>query len=161
MDRTTFIENNGANVLNAVHDAVQNIFLDYQKDLKIPTGDLDIQSTTEIDNLEVQLADKILDALLWQKRNAELAERNKKSRIQMVKAMDYIARCLNDEEELGLWLALGVADEDIKEDTKDEDLECYIQDNTFRNLMKLFLELMRRANKNGGLYCGGVVAGAD
>lgn len=161
MDRTTFIEENGASILNKVHNAVQIIFLHYQKELNIPTGDLDIQSTTEIDNLEVQLAEKILDAVLWQKQNAELTEKNKKSRVQMVKAMDYIARCLNDEEELGPWLALGVADEDIKEDTKDEDLECYIQDDAFKDLMKLFLKLMQRANKNGGLYCGGVVAGAD
>lgn len=83
---------------------------------------------------------------------------NVKERIEVIRAMETIARTVNDEEEFGLWLALGVADGDITENTKDEELEYYTDDNTFADLMGTFTRLMRRAHKNGGLYCDGVLS---
>lgn len=76
-------------------------------------------------------------------------------RAKMVRSMETIARCVNDEEIfIGLWLTLGVADEDIKEDTTDEEIVemGYCEDGTFGDLMNVFLEMMSMAYKDGGLY---------
>lgn len=89
---------------------------------------------------------------------------NKEERIKMVRAMEYIARCVNDEEEAFFWLDYGVADGDIKyadlsvSPADEENLSCYIDDVHFAELMNDFLHLMRRARRSGGLYCDGVVS---
>ena len=89
---------------------------------------------------------------------------NKPERIKMIKAMEYIARNLNDEDILYSWLSVGVADGDIEygdlEVTFDdlENLEFYAEDENFKDLMTVFLRLMKRANESGGLYCDGVVS---
>lgn len=89
---------------------------------------------------------------------------NKPERIKMIKAMEYIARNLNDEDILYSWLSVGVADGDIEygdlEVTSDdlENLEFYAEDENFKDLMTVFLRMMKRANKSGGLYCDGVVS---
>ena len=83
----------------------------------------------------------------------------------MVKAMEYIARQLNDEEILEAWFIDGVADGDIDYgdlSIKDEDLDqfgvfYYTDDKTFADLMHTFLRLMKAAVKSGGLYCDGIV----
>ena len=86
-------------------------------------------------------------------------------RIKMVKAMEFIFRQVNDEEIMGNWLTVGVADGDIEYgdlDVKPEDeenLEYYIGDEDFAELMDTFLYTMKRAYKSGGLYCDGVVSG--
>lgn len=81
----------------------------------------------------------------------------KPERMQMVRCMEYICRNLNNENILISWLSLGVADGDIPYgDTGgyySEDLDYYTDDETFGELMELFLRLMARANKSGGLYC--------
>lgn len=103
----------------------------------------------------------------WLKANSgvdvkyELAEPAKpinKTRVNMVRAMETIARCTNDESAFNLWLSMGVADGDIDEDTTDEDLEYYCDDVTFAELMDTFLKLMARAKKSGGLYCDGITS---
>jgi len=77
---------------------------------------------------------------------------NKKARVEMVRAMDTIARSCNDEEVLMYWLSLGVADGDCE--GPDEDLETYFEDDEdFSELMGTFLKLMSSAKKSGGLYC--------
>ena len=81
-----------------------------------------------------------------------------KERTTVVRAMETIARCINDEMIFDSWLMVGVADGDITEDTEDEDLEYYCEDDNFAELMDLFLRLMTRAKKSGGLYCDGVVS---
>lgn len=90
---------------------------------------------------------------------------NKTERIKMVKAMEYIARQINNEEIFcDFWLTGGVADGDIeygdlkvtKED--EEYLDYYIQDEEFSDLMRLFLKTMRFAYKDGGLFCDKVVS---
>ena len=81
---------------------------------------------------------------------------NKAERIKMVRAMDFIARCANDEDIIYDWLMCGVADGDCE--FEDEHLETYIEDdNDFRDLMDCFLNRMLAVCKSGGLYCDKVV----
>ena len=89
---------------------------------------------------------------------------NKVERIKMVKAMEFIARNLNDEEIFETWLMVGVGDGDIEygsltvENDDLEMLDCYIDDETFADLMDTFLHMMKSAVKSGGLYCNGIVS---
>ena len=82
---------------------------------------------------------------------------NFKARAEMVKAMDTVMRAVNDEDVFEPWLMFGVADGDICEYTTDDDLEYYCEDDTFAELMGLFMHLMAQAKKSGGLYCDGVI----
>lgn len=86
-------------------------------------------------------------------------------RIKMVKAMEYIARQMNDEEVFcDVWLTYGVADGDIEygdlsvNDTDVENLSYYVEDEPFSELMRDFLRVMWFAKRDGGLYCDGVVS---
>lgn len=86
---------------------------------------------------------------------------NKSERVKMVKAMEFIARQLNDENILYTWLTLGVADGDVNygdlTETDDGDLEMYFdEDDDFADLMDAFLHCMQRAAKSDGLYCDDV-----
>lgn len=81
-----------------------------------------------------------------------------KERIELIRAMETVARAVNDEMVFESWLMCGVADGDIDEDTTDEDLEYYAEEETFAELMDTFLRMMARAKKSGGLYCGDVVS---
>lgn len=85
---------------------------------------------------------------------------NKNERAEVVKAMETIARCVNDEDVLESWLMCGVADGDINEDTTaDEIIEMgYTTDDTFKDVMSVFLRMMKNAWNSGGLYCDGVVS---
>lgn len=97
---------------------------------------------------------------------------NKIERIKLVRAMEYIARQVNDEEVFEEWLLDGVADGDIEysdlsvhdEDLNEEDpwdgLGYYIKDddNTFKSTMTTFLRVMAGAWKSGGLYCDGITS---
>lgn len=83
---------------------------------------------------------------------------NKKLRTEVVRAMEILARSINDEDVFEGWLMCGVADGDIDETTTDEELEFYIEDETFAELMETFLRVMTRAKKSGGLYVDGVVS---
>lgn len=84
---------------------------------------------------------------------------DKIERLKMVKAMEYIARQVNDEDVFESWLMCGVADGDIEygdlsvSHNDAENLECYIEDDSFADLMGCFNRLMARAYKSGGLYC--------
>lgn len=85
-------------------------------------------------------------------------------RIKMVKAMEFIARQVNDENEFETWLYSGVADGDIRLgdlDVSDEDeeyLSFYLDDENLAQLMSTFLCVMKGAAKSGGLYLDGVVS---
>lgn len=91
-----------------------------------------------------------------------MAKKNMEERIKMVKAMEYIARQINDENIFGSWLTVGVADGDIEYGDLTNDpgeAEFYAGDNdTFAELMGTFLKCMARAKKSGGLYCNSVVS---
>lgn len=81
---------------------------------------------------------------------------DKPHRVALVRAMDLIARHVNNESAMDGWLMCGVADGDITPDTKDEDLDYYVEsDRTFSELMGCFMRTMKRA-EDGGLYCDGV-----
>ena len=85
-------------------------------------------------------------------------------RIKMVKAMEFIARNINDEGVFEGWLVNGVADGDIQysdltvKDGDAEELEIYISDEDFADLMNTFLRVMKNARHSGGLCCDGVVS---
>ena len=83
---------------------------------------------------------------------------NIKERVSVVRAMEIIARSVNDEEVFEGWLMCGVADGDIDDDTTDEELEYYIEDDNFAELMGTFLRVMSRAKRSGGLYSDGVLS---
>ena len=80
-------------------------------------------------------------------------------RVELVKAMDTIARSINDEAIFENWLMLGVADGDIDKDTTNEDLKWYCTDEEFKELMNTFLWCMSMARKSGGLYCDEICGG--
>lgn len=86
---------------------------------------------------------------------------NLSRRAKVVRAMETIARCVNDEEVFYRWLLCGVADGDIDDDTTDEDLEYYCEDKAFADLMERFLDLMTAAKKSGGLYEDRIVSKYD
>ena len=90
---------------------------------------------------------------------------NKVERIKMIKAMEFIARNINDECIFESWLVNGVADGDIEygdlsvNADDDETLGYYINDNnTFADLMDTFLYIMAKTRRSGGLYCDAVVS---
>lgn len=88
---------------------------------------------------------------------------NTTDRIKMVKAMEFVARQVNDEGVFESWLIGGVADGDIKygdlevRDEDREDLAVYIEDESFADLMHTFLYVMKNASRSGGLCCDRVV----
>lgn len=86
-------------------------------------------------------------------------------RIKMVKAMEFIARQINDESIFEIWLYDGVADGDIdygdlEIKTGDEKmLDIYFKDDAnFADLMDTFLYCMKKAYHSGGLYCDEIVS---
>lgn len=85
---------------------------------------------------------------------------NEIKRAETVRAMDRLVRCINYVDIIESWLSVGVADGDIKEETTNEEIIelGYTSDETFSELMTLFLKLMNRAG-NGGLFCDGIVSG--
>lgn len=80
-------------------------------------------------------------------------------RVKMVRAMETLCRNINDEYVFEYWLMYGVADGDIDEDTTDEEVAEYCEDDElFADLMNAFLHCMSRAYRSGGLYCDRVVS---
>lgn len=83
----------------------------------------------------------------------------RRERIALVRAMETVCRCLNDERIIDVWLSEGVADGDIKPDMTDARInDDYCDDETFVDIMDAFLECMNYAYKTGGLFCGGVTS---
>lgn len=86
-------------------------------------------------------------------------EPNYPERIAAVRAMEMLARAVNDETDIEQWLMDGVADGDIDENTTDEELMSYVEDDkVFADLMATFLTVMHYAHKDGGLYIDNVVS---
>lgn len=89
---------------------------------------------------------------------------NSIERIKMVKAMEYITRQINDESVFNGWLTEGVADGDIDYGDLNvgaddaDNLEYYLSDDEFADLMDTFLWVMAMARKSGGLYCDELVS---
>ena len=87
-------------------------------------------------------------------------DKKTKDRVDMVRAMETIARSINDEEVFMGWLMCGVADGDITSETTDEEIVemGYTSDGEFKDLMNCFLRRMNGAYNSGGLYAGGIVS---
>lgn len=82
-----------------------------------------------------------------------------KERIRMVRAMETLARSINNEAMFMPWIVYGVADGDITDETRDEELLSYCEDDeVYGELMGLFLRRMCAAYKSGGLYSNGVTS---
>ena len=115
---------------------------------------------------------KTMDDRLIQRGELDLSEieenggarMNKCERVKMVKAMEFIARQINDECLFEAWLIAGVADGDIEYGDlivtphDEEYLNYYIEDKEFAFLMRCFLDRMHMALRNGGLCCDGILS---
>ena len=95
---------------------------------------------------ELDLVEEILEKRAKSKKIKRTAE--------ILRAMDCIALCVNDEEILEPWLMLGIADGDCESMTDEELVDMYGE--SLKELFGTFLRLMKRAGKDG-LYAAGVV----
>ena len=95
---------------------------------------------------------------------------NKIERMKMIKAMEFIARNVNNEQVFNIWLADGIGDGEIEYgDLNVSETEGYYcggdgweqdeADKHFADLMDTFMWVMKEAWKDGGLYCGDVCGG--
>ena len=76
--------------------------------------------------------------------------------VTAIRAMDYLARCINDEDIFMGWLMTGVPDGDITEDTTDEDILMMYDEDDLKSFIGCFLRRMKYAGKDG-LYVAGIV----
>lgn len=87
-------------------------------------------------------------------------------RVKMVKAMEYIARQINDESIFDAWLMCGVADGDIPygqlgdvdTDYFYDGADEYVDDECFSELMGTFISVISMVAIDGGLCCGGIAS---
>lgn len=88
-----------------------------------------------------------------------MREPNLKARAEVVKSMEIMVRCINDESIIDSWLMVGVADGDIDENTTLEEIieNGYCDDTTYQELMSTFLKCMYRASADG-LYSDGITS---
>ena len=77
-------------------------------------------------------------------------------RKKMVLAMEMLVRSVSNEELIESWLSCGVPDGDIQKYEIDEVDEYFTEDKNFAELMGLFLKIMAKAKRDGGLYADGV-----
>lgn len=76
---------------------------------------------------------------------------NRTERIAALKAMALLARAANDETAIDYWITYGIADGD---EDSDEELDYYTEDDTFKDIIKAFLETMRQSE---GLYIDSIL----
>ena len=88
---------------------------------------------------------------------------NEIERIKMVKAMEFIAHQIKDDELFNQWREGGVETKDIRYgelevNSSDESALGYYynSDRDFAELMHTFLWCMKEAYKSGGLFCDDV-----
>lgn len=84
-------------------------------------------------------------------------------RARLVKAMELLARAVNDEDVFELWLQDGVADGDITDKTTPEEVAQmgYCDDAHFRAILSTFASLMRLATMDtarGAFYADGIIS---
>ena len=83
---------------------------------------------------------------------------------QIVKAMEFICRQINDEYIFyGLWLSDGVADGDIPYGDldytgEDDEVNYYLDTEIFKDLVLTFVKCMKMAFQYGGLYVDKIVS---
>ena len=84
---------------------------------------------------------------------------NLKERVSVVRAMDTIVRSLNDERDILWWLDSGVPDGEINEETTDEELYWLVDDDeSFADIMSIFIKIMRRQPVNGAMWVDNVLS---
>lgn len=102
-------------------------------------------------------ADEIIG---YVKKSNQISAKEKEF-IFAIRAMDFLARSVVNENDFDGWLMTGVPDGDITDDTTDEDiLEMYDKDD-LRGFMGSFLRTMKRASGNPdyhGLYIADITA---
>lgn len=77
----------------------------------------------------------------------------KKIRKERILQMERIMRRINNENIFATWLVAGVADGDLDENSKWEEVDdYYIEDETYSFITGLFLKLTLSAIKHGG-FC--------
>ena len=83
---------------------------------------------------------------------------NKQERLQAIRAMDTIAKMLNDENEYIWWANMGIPDGEIDETTKDKEIEWLCDDDIFPDLLFNFCRIfgMKKEKATGFLYCDNV-----
>jgi len=93
-------------------------------------------------------------------------EKELRERMMAVKAMEFMARQVNDKQVFNIWLMGGVADGDINygdlticDNVEEDPAYEYASDpDTFSYLMGCFLRTMKASYKNGGLWCGDILS---
>lgn len=84
---------------------------------------------------------------------------NLKERVSVIRAMDTIVRSLNDERDILWWLDSGVPDGEINEETTDEELSWLVDDDeSFADIMSIFIKIMRRQPVNGAMWVDNVLS---
>ncbi len=73
-------------------------------------------------------------------------------RATVLKAMDTIAKLVQNEDVFEIWLDFGIPNGTIDEKTMPEDLEELCDNESMLDIMYTFQKLIKRADKNGGLY---------
>lgn len=74
-------------------------------------------------------------------------------RVKVLRAMDTIARTINNEDIFESWLVYGVPDEEIQPDTKDDELMWLVEDDEdWQEMLDTFSRVMYLAYKDGGLW---------
>ena len=86
---------------------------------------------------------------------------NNHQRCMVIRAMETIIQTVNNTKLITQWRADAIADGDIRPNTTDDDMEYYIEDDVFADLMDTFLQVMNNAKADGGLYVDGVVSKAE
>ena len=82
---------------------------------------------------------------------------NTHGRCEILRAMELLARTVEDDHVFTEWLMEGVADGDITPDTTDNEMDGYIADDeVFAGMLYTFMHLMCSAFENGGLSVDGV-----
>ena len=87
---------------------------------------------------------------------------NVKERVEVVLAMEKLARMVNDEDVFAHWLTMGVPDGSVAETAYD--IGDLLDDQTFMELMSAFVETMHMAYEDGGLLYnepGKIIVSAD
>lgn len=82
---------------------------------------------------------------------------NVSKRCELLKAMDTLARSCNNESFIDHWLTLGIADGDAD----NGNIDGYTDDETFAELMSVFLDCMAWAKEDGGLYVDNVLSKSE
>lgn len=84
---------------------------------------------------------------------------DRKKRCEILRAMDLIARTLNNDPLYTEWMIEAVIDEDMTDQTTDKDLEGYVKnDDEFAGILYTFLHVMSEAFQQDGLTVDGVAS---